>query len=202
MLTLPKLYEPTAVRFIIKINIMIFFFWMFLPPEFMMENFLVSWTGLQEGRVWTVITSVFSHNLLFHLFLNMFAFYGFGMVVENLLGTKRFIIFYLAAGIVSSLSHSFLSYALLGQGSLPALGASGAVSAVILFFSLMFPKEKILLLGIIPMPAITAALLFVGWDIWGLVEQTQGGTLPIGHGAHLGGALFGLIYFLIYRRAS
>lgn len=166
----------------------------------MYENFLVSWDGLNEGRYWTLITSVFSHNYFFHLFINLFAFYGFGLVVENTLGTRRFVTFYLASGVVASLAHSYVSYYLLDQPGLPALGASGAVAAVILFFSLRFPEEKILLLGIIPLPAIFAALVFVGLDIWGLVAQTQGGDLPIGHGAHLGGAFYGLGYFLYDRQ--
>jgi membrane associated rhomboid family serine protease len=195
------LYRPTATRVIIKINILVFLLWIFLDQKFMIDNFLVSWRSLQEGRVWTLLTSVFSHNLVFHIAVNMFAFYGFGTVLENVLGWKRFLVFYLLAGIVSSFGHSLLSDLLLGQPSLQALGASGAIAGIILLFSLMFPKEKILLLGIIPLPAITASLLFVGLDIWGLVAQTQGtSSIPIGHGAHLGGSFFGLIYFLIYRK--
>ena len=80
-----------------------------------------------------------------------------------------------------------------------ALGASGALAGVILLFSLAFPKERLYILGLIPIPAIFGALAFVGLDIWGLVAQSKGGGLPIGHGAHLGGALAGGIYFLIRR---
>ena len=49
------------------------------------------------------------------------------------------------------------------------------------------------------MPAMVGAVLFVGLDIWGVVAQAEGGGLPIGHGAHLGGAIAGLIYFFILR---
>lgn len=169
---------------------------MYVNPQFMVNNFLVSWEGVMEGRIWTLLTSVFSHNMFFHIFLNMYVFFGFGTVVENTLGSKRFLIFYLSAGLLSSISHISVSYFLMDQPGLPALGASGAVAGTILLFALMFPQEKILLLGIIPLPAITAALLFVGIDIWGLIAQTKGSMIPIGHGAHLGGALFGLLYYL------
>lgn len=64
----------------------------------------------------------------------------------------------------------------------------------------MFPREKILLFGIIPLPAIVGALAFIGLDIWGVVAQAGGGGLPIGHGAHLGGAITGIIYYLLYLR--
>lgn len=163
----------------------------------MMNNFLVSWNGLLQGRIWTLITSVFSHNMFFHIFLNMYAFFGFGTVLENVMGSKKFLKFYLMAGLVASLSHSMVSAFLIHEPSLPALGASGAVSGVILLFSLMFPQEKILLMGFIPIPALFASALLIGLDVWGLIEQTRGGTLPIGHGAHLGGALYGLIYYLV-----
>lgn len=175
---------------------------MFINPYFMINNFLVSWDHLATGRIWTLITSVFSHNMFFHIFLNMYVFYGFGTVIENELGSKRFLKFYLLAGITASISHVTVSTYLMGQPELPALGASGAVAGTILLFALMNPHEKILLLGLIPMPAITAALLFVGIDLWGLIAQTRGSTLPIGHGAHLGGSLFGLLYYLTVIRKS
>jgi len=200
MILPPLRTRPIIVFNIIKINIAIFILWMiaiFINPNFMMNNFLVSWEAVMEGRVWTLLTSVFSHNMFFHIFINMYAFFGFGVVVENMLGPKRFLSFYLWAGIMASLSHCLVSAFLIGNSSLAALGASGAVSGVILLFSLMFPQERILLLGIIPIPAFAASIFIVGLDLWGLFEQTQGSTLPIGHGAHLGGALYGAIYYLV-----
>lgn len=199
----PILNKPLGVLLIIKINVVIFFLWWFSSvwnPYFMLNNFLVSWDGVVSGRFWTLITSVFSHNMFFHIFINMYAFFGFGIVLENAIGTSRFLRFYLMAGIVASICHITVSAFLLDDPSLPALGASGAVSGVILLFSLMFPQERILLLGIIPIPAIFASVVIVGLDLWGLFEQTRGGTLPIGHGAHLGGALYGLIYYLLVVR--
>jgi membrane associated rhomboid family serine protease len=86
---------------------------------------------------------------------------------------------------------------LIGDSTIAALGASGAISGVILLFSLMFPQEKIVLLGIIPIPALWASIFIVGLDLWGLFEQTRGASLPIGHAAHLGGALYGAVYYFI-----
>ena len=195
--------RPIIVLAIIKLNILVFVLWIlsfYLNPDFMIKNFLVSWSGLMEGRFWTLISSVFSHNLFFHIFLNMYAFLGFGTVLENSLGPWRFLKFYLLAGSVASLSHALVSAILLDQPQLPALGASGAISGVVLLFSLMHPQEKILLLGFIPIPALFASLLIIGLDVWGLIEQAQGGSLPIGHGAHLGGAFYGLFYYLLFIR--
>ena len=166
----------------------------------MINNFLMSFTGLMEGRIWTLLTSVFSHNILLHLIMNMLVLLSFGPIVEAALGRTRFLKFYLCAGAFSSLCHALVSAFLLNDAAMPALGASGAISGVIVFFSLLFPKERIFVLGIIPLPAIWGALLFVGLDIWGLVAQSEGGGLPIGHGAHLGGALAGAVYFYYLRR--
>lgn len=195
-----------AVPILILLNIAVFAMWTFpesfgVDFEFMFNHFLVSWTAVEEGRFWVLLTSVFSHNLFWHLLLNMFVLNSFGSIIEQMLGLKRFVAFYLIAGMISSISHAVFSNYIMGDPSIPALGASGAISGVILLFSLLFPKERILILGIIPIPALFGALLFVGLDIWGLTAQAGGGGLPIGHGAHLGGAFAGLLYYL-YLRAT
>jgi len=192
-----------ATNIIILINITIFFFWnvsdfQSLEDNWMFQNFLVSWEGLTQGRVWILLTSVFSHNAFFHLFLNMYVLFNFGTILERVLGTKKFIKFYLTAGIISSLAHTLVSAFLLDKPGLPALGASGAISGLILVFSLLYPRQILLLFGLIPIRALFGALIFVGLDLWGLLMQAEGGGLPIGHGAHLGGAIYGIYYYFNY----
>lgn len=190
------------VPLIIAINIVVFVLWStsFAAPEWMSENFLVSWTALEQERYWVLITSVFSHSLFIHILINMLVLNSFGTLLEQVLGSFLFLSFYLVAGVVSSLSHAVVSMYVMNSPDLPALGASGSIAGLILVFSLMFPKERILLFGIIPLPAIWGALAFVGLDIWGLIAQAGGGGLPIGHGAHLGGAFSGILfYFFIVR---
>jgi len=195
-----------AVKIFLIINTLVFLAWNIVsragPSEIMIDHFLVSWDGLMQGRFWTLITSVFSHNMFLHFFMNMFVLNSFGPVLERILGTRRFVIIYFLAGIFSSFCHAFVSAWLLGQPDLPALGASGAISAVILIFSFMFPKQTILLFGLIPLPALWGAILFIGLDVWGLIEQAEGGGLPIGHGAHLGGAFTGIVYYYLFIRSK
>jgi len=187
-----------VVPLLLLANVAVFAAWIWLgETPFMAENFLVSWDGLAAGRYWTVLTSVFSHVLFVHFFLNMFVLMSFGPHVERAIGSGRFLRFYLFAGIIASLSHALVSAFLLETPETPALGASGAISGVILLFALMYPRERILLLGVIPLPALVGALVFIGLDILGLIAQTQGGGLPIGHGAHLGGAAVGTLYYLL-----
>jgi membrane associated rhomboid family serine protease len=197
MLRRPK--PPLLVPLIIAINVVVFFMWHFLPLPFMMRHFAVSWVALEEGRYWVLLTSVFSHSFLFHLLINMFVLYSFGRFLEQILGRQRFLTFYLVAGVIGSLSHAVLSNYYIHQPEQAAVGASGAIAGLILLFSLLFPKEKILLFGIIPVPALFGALGFIAFDLWGLVEQSQGGGLPIGHGAHLGGAATGVVFYFMLR---
>ncbi len=197
----PKRWGVTAI---VAANVVVWLAWFgsgMVPglDELLFQNFVVNWQRLAAGRVWVLLTAVFSHIELWHLMFNMLALASFGRLFESIWGTPRFLRVYLAAGVVSSVAHCALS--LFGWADVPALGASGAVSAVIILFSLLFPKEKILLFGIVPLPAWFASAGFVLWDLWGLIGQRRGEGLPIGHGAHLGGAAFGLAYwFFVVRR--
>jgi len=190
-----------VVIILLAINTGVFILWLLLGDSpFMLDNFLVSWNALRAGRYWTLLTSEFSHVLFLHFFINMFVLMSFGPYVEQAIGSRRFVFFYLLAAVVASLSHAGVSAFLLGKPDLPALGASGAIAGVILLFAFLFPRARILLFGLIPMPALMGALLFVGLDVVGLIAQWEGGGLPIGHGAHLGGALTGTLYYLFVVR--
>ena len=183
---------------IVALNAAVFVLWLALgETPFMLDNFLVSWRALQEGRYWTLLTAAFSHIQVWHLVFNMLVLTSFGPPVEKTIGSRRFLSFYLVAAVVSSLSHGAVSAFILHQPDLPALGASGAISGVVVVFALLYPRAKIALLGIIPLPALLGAALFVGIDIVGVVAQSEGGGLPIGHGAHLGGALTGALYYFL-----
>jgi membrane associated rhomboid family serine protease len=196
------LKSPTVVDLIIRWNVFIFFLWflmIFVDPIFMEKHFLLSWTAVSEGRFWTLLTSVFSHNLFFHLLINMYFFYGFGKALEGILGSKRFLRLYLLSGFSGSIGHCLVSFFILNRPDLMALGASGAIAGVIIFFGLMFPKEKVYFFGLIPLPAMWAVLIFIVFELRGLFAQAQGSMAPIGYEAHLGGALGGFFYYLRYR---
>ncbi len=189
-----------AVPALIAVNLAVFLAWQVGYDDdawggWLMRNATVSLAHLQEGLVWAPLTSAFSHAQAWHFALNMFVLFNFGAVMELSWGPRRFVIFYLGACLVSGLMHA--AFSLFGWPDHPALGASGAVSGVLIAFVFLYPRHKLLLFLIIPLPAWIAALLLVGLDLWGLVSQHAGGGLPIGHGAHLGGALFGAVWSLV-----
>lgn len=194
-----------ALPVIVAINVVVFLMWLVAAHgsdlwAFLATNFLVSTHRLAQGMWWTLVTSAFSHQELWHIAINMLVLWSFGSVLERLVGWRVFTAFYLVAAVFSSASHCFVSSVLIGNDRLAALGASGAVSAVLISFALLFPRQKILLFGIVPIPALVGALLFVALDLWGLSAQTRGAALPIGHGAHLGGALCGAVFWATYLR--
>ena len=197
--------RAVAVPVIIAINLLIFLAWQAARVDESLEqvmaaNFLVSTSHLLGGRWWTLITAAFSHIDFWHIALNMFVLWSFGTILEKLWGTRVFVVFYFAAAVVASASHCFVSSVLMGNPNINALGASGAVSGLLLAFALLFPKHRILVMGVIPVPALVGALAFVAIDLWGLFAQTRGGGIGIGHGAHLGGALCGFLFWLSYLR--
>lgn len=192
-----------AIPVIVGINVVVFLAWQFAvkgggPWAFLAKNFLVSTHRLEQGMLWTLLTAAFSHIDLWHVALNMVVLWSFGSILERLLGARVFTTFYLVAAVIASASHCMVSSLFLHNDRLAALGASGAVSGVLLAFALMFPRHKILLFALIPVPALAGALFFVAIDIWGLLAQGRGGGLPIGHGAHLGGALCGAVFYFTY----
>ncbi len=193
-----------VVPVIVVLNAIVFLAWQVarVVPDlqvFLINNFLISWVHLVHGHVWTVVTAAFSHSEWWHFGINMVVLWSFGSVLERLLGWKKFTGLYLGAAVFSSLTHCFVSLAM-GRANVPALGASGAVSALLVVYGLLFPRARILVFGMIPVPALVGVLFFIGLDLWGLIAQGQGGGLPIGHGAHLGGALAGAVYWLVALR--
>lgn len=196
-----------AVAITIGINLVVFLLWQLARSqsgsqvsalgEFMVENFLVSGSHIESGYLWTLVTSAYSHLDLWHIVLNMFVLWSFGVTLERLWGWRKFLIFYLICSVVGSLSHWFASSVLI-ESDVPALGASGAVCGLLMAFAMSYPKARILVFGIVPMPAIVGVLALFAFDVFGLVQQARGGGAGIGHGAHLGGGLAGLALWALW----
>lgn len=192
--------KAKGVRFIIMVNVLVFLAWFVsFDLGFMRDHFLISPIHLQDDMWMNLVSAAFSHNLFWHLLINMIVLLSFGPVIEFIMGTKRFLVFYILTAAASSITHCAVSYYLLNAPDAMALGASGAISGLVLLFSLKYPSEKLYIFGILGVPAILGAVVFVGIDLWGLMFQIKGSGHLIGHGAHLGGAIFGALYFAILK---
>jgi membrane associated rhomboid family serine protease len=144
-----------------------------------------------EGEVWRLLTPVFLHADFFHLFFNMFLLWMVGTRLEEVYGSREFVIFYFVAGVFAN------SIYLLTQvlGIFPAsfaLGASGAVTAALTLHVFNFPRHTWLLFLVIPTPGWAILILYVAIDTLGALGGMQGNVAFV---VHLGGALFGLLYY-------
>jgi membrane associated rhomboid family serine protease len=141
----------------------------------------------QKGFLWQVVTYMFLHGGFFHILLNMFALWMFGSDLERVWGTRRFIIYYFFTGIGAGL----MTVLLTPHGSVPTIGASGAVYGILLAYALLFPERRVLLYFLIPIPVRIFVLMFGGIELLNAI--TQPGD-SIAHVAHLGGLAFGWIF--------
>jgi len=146
---------------------------------------------LQPWRVFELLTYGFLHspNDLWHILGNMFVLWMFGREIEARYGRREFLAFYLVAIVVAG-----IVWTLAGLSSdRPAvvLGASGGISAVLILFAMNFPHRTVLFMMFIPMPMWMLGVLIVGWDVLRAMDHSS----PVAATAHLGGALFGFLYY-------
>jgi membrane associated rhomboid family serine protease len=151
---------------------------------------------VQKGQVWRLLTHAFCHDRtsVFHILLNMIALYWFGRTLELMYGSREFLLFYLTAALIAALASVALD---LYTGShIPAIGASGAVLAVLMLYTMHFPGETICVCWFFPLEMRWVMLLFVIWDLHPVLLKLSGERLftGVGHAAHLGGLAFGFLY--------
>lgn len=170
--------------------------------------------GLQPTPipVWlTLITSMFMHGGIAHIFGNMLFLWIFGDNIEDRMGHLRYAIFYLLCGVLAGLSHVFATAAFAGENQasllVPSLGASGAISGVLGAYILLFPTRRVM---VIISWFVTAVPAFIAIGLWFVFQLISGlGVLGSGsqaggvaYAAHIGGFVAGLVLitpFLIGR---
>ncbi len=147
-------------------------------------------------QIWQLFTYQFMHGGFWHIFFNMFMLWMFGMEIENLWGSQKFLIFYLLAGVVGGLFQLLLT-PLLGIAGGFTVGASAAVFGVMVAFGMTYPERYIFLL--FPPIPIKAKYL-IGFLV--AIEYFSVGNAgePIAHLAHLGGASAGFLFVLYNRK--
>jgi membrane associated rhomboid family serine protease len=145
----------------------------------------------------TLVTSLFLHGSALHLAGNMLFLWVFGDNVEDGMGHKRFLAFYLLCGIAAGLTHAFME----PESTRPLIGASGAVAGIVAAYLILYPRVKVwgLFFGRIPLrvPARWAIGL---WILFQLVSAFLGGDEGVGWFAHLGGLAAGAALTPLLRR--
>jgi membrane associated rhomboid family serine protease len=192
---MPHRFSLTVL--IICLNIVGFGLQQLFEPEF--RNLFALWP-VHEGslfRPWQLVTHAFLHGSTFHLMFNMLGLYMIGGRVEQLLGAKRYLIYYLICSIGAAALHLLVDN-LYPRGYSYTVGASGALFGLLLAFGVAFPKEKLLLMFLpIPIPAWLFVILYASCELYlGVSQRLQG----IAHFAHLGGMLAGIVMMALWWR--
>jgi membrane associated rhomboid family serine protease len=151
----------------------------------------------------TLITSMFMHGGIAHIFGNMLFLFIFGDNIEDRLGHMRYFIFYLLMGVLASLAHIFSSAYLNENLLIPSLGASGAISGVLGAYILLFPKRRVrvLILRIITeVPALVAIGIWFAFQLISGMGLLGGGSQEggVAYAAHIGGFIAGLVFIKLF----
>jgi len=195
---------PVINYALIAINVVVFFYQTTLPPHafkaFLMANatipakipaFLAGYLGFKMA-FYPMFTSMFLHGGLMHLLGNMLFLYVFGDNVEDYFGHMGYLLFYLFCGVGSSMVHVLFNW----HSSLPAIGASGAISGVMGAYAVLYPRANVLMLFfvfLIPIPAVfVLGYWFVLQFIEGIGIMGAANTGGVAFWAHIGGFLIGL----------
>ncbi len=206
----PRIQIPPVTKNLLIINV-IFYVVTLLRENFMIGTFALFYPSSPFFRIWQPLTHMFMHGGFWHLFFNMYTLFIFGMVLENAIGSKKFIVYYFVTGLGAALTHmgvqwiqasSFLASnnltaynVLLGT---PTLGASGAVYGILIGYAMLYPDSVLtLVFPPISLKAKWFVLIFAGIE---LVTGIFGTADGVAHFAHLGGLLFGFLLMLYWKK--
>lgn len=199
--------------FFILVNSVVFLYEVSLGPH--AEKFIVTYgvtpfslmgggTGKEQAiAIGNVLTAMFLHGGFLHLGGNMLYLWIFGNNIEDVLGRRRFFLFYLVCGGVAAYAHAFMETV----SRVPMIGASGAVSGVLGAYLILFPGAKILTLlpiGIFIQIVKVPALVVLGfWFVMqffnGFLSSPQAGG-GVAWFAHIGGFLAGMIFLPFFKK--
>lgn len=188
---------PIVTICIIVVNFAVF--WLEISNG---EPFVQKWAAIPAnivaGHGWvTILTSMFMHGSWSHILGNMVFLWAFGPQIEDAMGQLKYTIFYLLGGLVAMLAE----IALMPSSHVPNLGASGAIAAVMGAFLVTYPADKIrvilIILVFVRIRLIPAVVLIGFWFLTQLVNVgsvTMVQTGGVAYAAHVGGAIFGMIF--------
>jgi len=157
----------------------------------LMEAFDLDANKVLHGEVWRLLTYAFLHSPgITHILFNMLFLWWFGSDVEDLYGPKEFLAIYLTSAVVGGVGFTLTEVAGLGD-NVPCIGASGAVTAVLVICALHYPTRMILLFMLLPVPIWAFVVFQVGRDFLAFITHSSNGIAVT---VHLGGAAFGYFY--------
>ncbi len=204
---------PPVTKNLIIINVLIF------VATIINENFMIGTFGLfyptsPYFRWWQVITHMFMHGGFWHILFNMYTLFIFGVVVERIIGSKKFLLFYFVCGLGAAALQMGAQYlevqafmnsdsqtalqSLIDLKRTPTVGASGAIYGVLIGYAMLFPQSKMTLL--FPPVTLSAKWMVIVFAVIELFTGVVGFADGVAHFAHLGGMLIGWLLIRFWRR--
>ena len=200
------MHFPIATVSIIAINAIVFILELVGGDDFISKWSLVP-ADIVAGNNWiTILTSMFMHEGWEHIIGNMVFLWAFGPEIEDVMGTGRYLVFYLLGGLAATFAQIIVDPA----STIPNLGASGAIAAVMGAFLITYPRDQIrtvVLLGWFTRVTFVPAALMVGFwivtqffsEIGSLMTTDTGG---VAYMAHIGGFAFGAIMARLFENSD
>lgn len=187
-----------VVKHLLIINVIMFICFHFVFREFREYTFLY-FPGSDYFKPYQLVTHMFMHGGESHILFNMMSLFFLGPMVEQNLGSRRFLIFYLISGFGAMILHLGLAFIGFIPPS-PIVGASGAIMGVFIAFGLLYPNVKLML--IFPPIPVKAKYLMGVLVLVDLFSGVSGYSTGIAHFAHLGGAIMGFILITMWGKNS
>ena len=198
----PRVF-PVVTALIIAVNAVVF-----VRELIGGDAFVTQWAvipaAIVSGHRWvTILTAMFMHASWTHILGNMVFLWAFGPEMEDAMGRGRYLVFYLIGGLVAMLAQVAGS----PGSTVPCLGASGAIAAVMGAFLVTYPRDRIrsllIIVVFVTIARIPAALLI---GFWFLIQLVSAGTVAkvqtggVAYLAHVGGFTFGALTARLWRR--
>ena len=181
----PSRATTTAVRWIIALNVAVYFLQLSVVGDATMERWLGFTVGSLPSGWWRAFTYMFVHVGLLHLAGNMYMLWLFGPRVERQWSAGGFTRYYLWCGLGGWLAH------VLFFRGVALVGASGAVYGVLVAYAMRWPNDELYFFGAVPVKVKWLLAAYLAWDI---VAGFIPGSTGIAHLAHIGGAAAGWLY--------
>lgn len=154
----------------------------------------------RDHMFWEFFTYMFVHDTSSyqHILFNMLGLLFFGIPLERTIGSKEFVLIYILSGLFCGVT-SYLALLISGSYLTFLCGASGALYAILLAYAVVFPRARIFIWGILPVPAPILIAIYTGIEVTSQLFSLRSGTA---HMAHLAGFVFAWLYFLIRMRIN
>lgn len=185
---------PTVVKYILIINVALFALKNFIPALELDRWLDLFPVGNENFKPHQFITYMFMHASLSHIFFNMLAVYMFGSILEGIWGSKRFLNFYMLCGLGAAALQVIINQ--MNQDYAILLGASGSVFGLLVAFAMMFPNTELNIYFVIPIKAKYFVVIYGLYELFASFNSHDN----IGHVAHIGGLITGVIIMLIWKK--